>query len=99
MILEVFSNLYDSMVGCVSWMNYISSIYHHFSLWKACSVLDTMKENRSRRDDDDINVRVVIAVAGTPKTLLFSPFLIQVGNFFPCVLCVSYDPLKTHKSA
>lgn len=54
----------------------------------------TIKENSSRKDGDYINIRVMITVAATPKTLVFSPFLIQVGNFFPRVLCVSYDPLK-----
>lgn len=79
-------------------MNYVSSIYHHFSVLKACRVPETIKKNRSRKDGDYINIRVMITVAGTPKALVFSPFLIQVGNFFPCVLCISYDPLKTYKS-
>lgn len=58
-------------------------MYHHFSLLKACSKLETEKENSSRRDGDYINIGVMITVAGTPKTLVFGPFLIQVGNLFP----------------
>lgn len=59
----------------------------------------TVKEDTSRKNGDYINMTEVITVAGTQKTPVFSPVLIQIGQFFRGVLCVSYNPLKTHKTA
>lgn len=62
-------------------------------------MLEDTKENSSIKDSDCINIKVMVMPAGMMKALMFSPFLIQIGNLIPCVLYVSYDTLKRYKSA
>lgn len=59
----------------------------------------TTKDNSSRKNGDYINRKDMITVAGTQRTPVFNPVFIQVGQFFPGSLCVSYNPLKIHKTA
>lgn len=77
---------------CIFSPNCTSSMHCHFFLRESLWRIEEHKAQCSVQDSDCLSAGAMAMLAGMLKTSISNAFLIQVGKFFPCVLCVSYEP-------